>query len=131
MSNKINWDDGSFEFIDEDALKKLDTKKYSVTSTPLSSCKFCTHKQCQSYVTKATEASQFVYDKYFNEDTDNEDIVLSTLENLPKDISGELGLTDANLATCFILHILQKIDEETMVEVNDALIHKALSVVLK
>lgn len=130
MSNRINWDDGSFEFIDEESLKKLNTKKYAGTNCPLLTCRFCAEKKCTIYQAKAEEVSQLIFAKYFDENID-EDVVISTLDEHLNEIGIDFGFADRNLLACVILHLLQKIDEETMIEVTDALIQKTLKVILK
>lgn len=132
MSNKINWDDGSFEFIDENALKKLNTKKYNTHSAcPFMNCKFCMEKNCSIYRGRAAEVSQLLFDKYFDEDTDDIAFVVSTLEKLPDDLKTELGLSDGKFSTCVAVHLLQKLDEETMIDAPDELIQKAIKIFLK
>lgn len=131
MSNKINWDDGSFEFIDEDALKKINTKKYAHSACPLANCKVCVERNCSMYRDRAAEASRLIFDRYFNEDTDDVTFVLTTLEKLPNDLKTELGLVDGKFSTCVAVHLLQKIDEETMIDASDELIQKAIKILLQ
>lgn len=131
MSNKINWDDGSFEFIDEDALKKLNTKKYTHSTLPFANCKFCTERNCSIYRDRAAEVSQLLFDRYFDEDTDDVTFVLATLEKLPNDLKTELGLMDGKFSTCVAVHLLQKIDEETMIDASDDLIQNAIKILLQ
>lgn len=131
MSNRVNWDDGVFEFIDEESLKKLNTKKYMGTNCPLLTCRFCAEKKCAICQVKAEEVSQLIFTKYFDEDIDDGNVVISTLEKHLNEIGIDIGSADRNLSACVVLHLLQKIDEETMIEVTDALIQKALKVILK
>lgn len=131
MSDKINWDDGSFEFIDANALKKLDTKKYLHSSHPFVNCKFCLEKKCNIYRTKAAEVSQLIFNRYFDENTNDASFVLSTLEKLPNDLRTEFGLADGQLASCVAIHLVQKIDEETMIDVSDELIQNIIKKFLK
>lgn len=40
------------------------------------------------------------------------------LERLSDDFKTELGLVDEKISTCVAVHLLQKIDEETMLDVS-------------
>lgn len=131
MSDKINWDDGSFEFIDANTLKKLDTKKYLHSSHPFVNCKFCVGKKCSIYKTKAAEVSQLIFNRYFDENTNDASFVLSTLEKLPNDLRTEFELEDGQLASCVAIHLVQKIDEETLIDVSDELIQNIIKKFLK
>lgn len=131
MSNKINWDDGSFEFVDEEALKKLNTKKYAHSACPFANCKFCVERNCSIYQDKAAEASKLIFDRYFDEYTDDVAFVLATLEKLPNDLKTELGLVDGKFSTCVAVHLLQMIDEETVIDASDDLIQNAIKILLQ
>ncbi len=131
MSQRIDWSDGSFEFIDEAELTKLNFKEYKTANGPFSICKFCVGKQCDINRAKAEEVSQLIFDQYFTKDMDDEKVMLSVMSKLPYNLGADPSVEGENFSTCVVLHLLQKIDEETSVEVDDALIKEALKVFIK
>lgn len=131
MSNRINWDDGSFEFVDDESLKKLNIKKYAGENCPLLTCRFCSERNCSIYQVKAAEISKLIFDRYFDEDTDDATFVLATLEKLPNDFKTELGLVDEKFSTCVAVHLLQKIDEETSIDVSDDFMQNVIKILLR
>lgn len=123
MSNKINWSDGSFEFVTKQELDAMPIKQYS-SACPFAMCKYCDSKDCNSYKTIAENVVEDIFYKCLDEALD-EAILFSKLKEIVVELRKALNnVVDKSVYFCAFIQLLQLIDEDTMIDITDEVAQK-------
>lgn len=124
MNDRIDWGDGSFEFVTQQELDNMNVKQYRNTH-PFALCKYCVKKNCELHRSVAEQAAEIVFNKYFEESSGDTSYLFLKL----KDIAAELKRTldkagNESVYICAFIQLLQMIDEETMIDITDEVAKK-------
>lgn len=124
MNDRIDWGEGSFEFVKKQDLESIPVKQYR-SNTPFALCKHCLGKKCEFLKFIAGQASKDVYKILFGESLDDENVLFSKVSSIAAEIKNALsGSTDEYVYMCAFVQLLQLVDDETCVDITDELVER-------
>ena len=117
MNGRIDWSNGTFEFLSDQDIEKMQIDLYG-NNLPYSFCRYCIHQDCKSYAVQADKEAQVVFQELFS-DASNK--VLDW-----QDLKRYFTNKDKHLEVCVLIHLLQMIDEETELDISDEIVPQLL-----
>ena len=124
----IDRDDCYFEEVTEDQLESSGAKKY-VASGPLELCSCCEEKDCKECAKKAEKIAEKLYSEYFADGDADEKSVSAALKAVSDFIQKNIGAKpEKKLIVCTKIQLMQKIDEESELDVDDGMVEGAVGI---
>lgn len=117
MNKRIDWIDGSFEFISKQELENMKIKKYD-NSIPFSFCENCTDRDCEANRSTAQTQAYKLFGNHFFEPMSAAQ-ALQAIKGA--DVELRQTIAETSLWGCVAVHLMQLIDEETSIDVTDEL----------
>lgn len=123
MNDRIDWSDGSFEFVTKHEIETMPIKQY-LSANSFAMCKYCSGMNCESYKPVAEEIALKIFNEYFEESLADEGVLYSKLKDIAVEFKKTLeknGDKSACACACAFIQLLQLIDEETEIDITDEL----------
>lgn len=121
MNDRIDWGEGSFEFVTNRDLESMSVKQYC-SNAPFVLCKYCLGENCEFIKNLAAQTSEAVYKTLFDESFDDENVLFSKISSIATEIKKSLlDSVDECAYMCAFVQLLLLVDEETCVDVTDEL----------
>ena len=124
MNDRFIWHEGELEKVTKEELEKMGYISYSHNDGQhvcqmCSQNSFCEHR-CDKYFSFADNIAKVIFEKYFNDDTANVDLLKKISDNLIAEIKAVLpsGITlTKGLFICSKIRLITLVQDETLIDV--------------